>query len=99
MRIFCIAKDSHIFPTAKDSHIFPTKNNSVFDNVVSINLMSVVRLTMLLTTGPRMSGKSSIVYQIGQNIYQIWQYVYQWIAAELLIVHFFTFCTVMIRDY
>ena len=46
MRIFCIAKDSHIFSTknnsgfdnivsiyiAKDSHIFSTKNNSGFDN-------------------------------------------------------------------
>ena len=43
MRIFC---------SAKDSHIFPTKNNSVFDNVVGIYLTSlclndVVRLTML----------------------------------------------------
>ena len=43
MRIFC---------TAKDSHIVPTKNNSVFDNVVGINLTrrplnDVVRLTML----------------------------------------------------
>ena len=37
---------------AKDSHIFSTKDNGVFDNVVSIYLMSgrlndVVRLTML----------------------------------------------------
>ena len=59
MRIFCIAKDSHIFPTknnsgfdAKDSHIFPTKNNSGFDNVVGIYLTrwplnGVVKLTML----------------------------------------------------
>ena len=43
MRIFC---------NAKDSHIFPTKNDSVFDNVVSISLTSrrlnnVVRLTIL----------------------------------------------------
>ena len=43
MRIFC---------TAKDSHIFPTKNNSAFDNLVGIYLTSlclndVVRLTVL----------------------------------------------------
>ena len=43
MRIFC---------TAKDSHIFPTKNNNVFDNLVGVYLTSGrlnddVRLTML----------------------------------------------------
>ena len=43
MRIFC---------TAKDSHIFPTKNNVVFAYVVSIYLTSgrlndVVKLTVL----------------------------------------------------
>ena len=42
MRIFC---------NAKDSHIFSTKNNGVFDNVVGIHLMSlrlndVVRLML-----------------------------------------------------
>ena len=42
MRIFC---------TAKDSHIFSTKNNSGIDNVVSIYLMNwrlndVVRLSL-----------------------------------------------------
>ena len=48
MRIFCIAKDSHIFST---------KNNSVFAYLFSIYLTrwclnDVVKLTMLWTTGP-----------------------------------------------
>ena len=33
-------KNVRIFCNAKDSHIFPTKNNSVFDNVVGIYLTS-----------------------------------------------------------
>ena len=37
--IFC-RKNVRIFCNAKDFHIFPTKDNSVFDNVVSIYLMS-----------------------------------------------------------
>ena len=49
--IFCW-KNVRIFCTAKDSHIFPTKNNSIFDNGVHIyltcwRLIDVVRLTML----------------------------------------------------
>ena len=35
-----IAKDSHHFFIAKDSHIFFNKNNSVFDNVVGVDLMN-----------------------------------------------------------
>ena len=35
--IFCW-KNVRIFCNAKDSHIFPTKNNSVFENVVGIYL-------------------------------------------------------------
>ena len=51
MRIFC---------NAKDSHIFPTKNNWVFDNVVGIYLTrwplnDVVRLTMLEQLGPEIA--------------------------------------------
>ena len=44
VRIFCAAKDSHIFYnvrifcTAKDSHIFSTINSGGFDNLVSIYL-------------------------------------------------------------
>ena len=37
--IFCW-KNVRIFCNAKDSHIFPTKNNSVFDNLVGIYLTS-----------------------------------------------------------
>ena len=37
--IFCWKK-VRIFCSAKDSHIFPTNNNSVFDNLVSICLTS-----------------------------------------------------------
>ena len=53
--IFCW-KNVRIFCIAKDSHIFTTKNNSVFDNVVGIYLTrwplnDIVRLTMLWT-GP-----------------------------------------------
>ena len=48
--IFCW-KNVRIFCTAKDSHIFATKNNSVFDNIVHIHLTSslndALRLTML----------------------------------------------------
>ena len=36
--IFCW-KNVRIFCNAKDSHIFPTKNNSGFDNVIGIYLM------------------------------------------------------------
>ena len=49
--IFCW-KNVRIFCSAKDSHIFPTKKNCVFDNVVGIYLTSrrlkdVVGLTIL----------------------------------------------------
>ena len=38
--LFFCWKNVRIFCTAKDPHIFPTKNNSIFDNVVRIYLMS-----------------------------------------------------------
>ena len=38
--IFFVEKNVRIFCSAKDSHIFPTKNNGVFDNVVGIYLTS-----------------------------------------------------------
>ena len=37
--IFCW-KNVRIFCSAKDSHIFPTKNNSAFDSLVGIYLTS-----------------------------------------------------------
>ena len=42
LQIHCyfLLKNVRIFCTAKDSHIFSTKNNSVFDNLVSIYLTS-----------------------------------------------------------
>ena len=36
--LFLLKKNVRIFCTAKDSHIFSTKNNSGFDNVVGIYL-------------------------------------------------------------
>ena len=53
-------------------HIFPTKNNSVFDNIVSIYLTSwrlnnVVKLTMLWTTEPRLPFQNWILRIIPLN--------------------------------
>ena len=67
MRIFC---------TAKDSLIFSTKNNSGFDNVVSVHLTNwrlndIIRLTMLWTTGPR---KLSVVLHFSSSATSICQY-------------------------
>ena len=48
--------------SAKDSHIFSTKNNSVFVTLADICLTNLclndVKLTMLCTTGSRMSVSS-----------------------------------------
>ena len=42
LQIHCyfLLKNVRIFCSAKDSHIFPTKNNSVFDNLAGIYLTS-----------------------------------------------------------
>ena len=64
MRIFCIAKDSHIFST---------KNNSVFAYLVSIYLTrwclnDVVKLTMLLNNWPQDAVDPRLVFYNSPNM-------------------------------